>query len=502
MEIRSEDVAILLLGSLTLSLYLYIKWVYNYWGRRNVAYQKPSFPFGNLEQLWATKEGFHKTVANIYKDIKADGHKFGGAFILLRPTFIPVDLDLLKDILIKDFQYFVDRGVYYNGETDPLSAHLFNIEGDEWRFWRTRLSPTFSSGKMKNMFKIMMDCGQGLENEIEKLCKNKQAVEIKEIVARFTTNSTGSCVFGLDCKCFENTNNDFRQQTRKFLKGSISGLARVLVTLTFPSICKKLGVIVFPPYATKFYKDVIKNVVDYREASDIKRDDLIQLLLNIKNEKASVGNGFTFNEIAAHAFAFFLAGFETSASTMAFSFYEMAKDQEIQDKVREEIRRVVAKYDGKITYDGIMEMTYMSQVHDETLRKYPILATLERIAIKDYKVPNEDLVLKKGTKILISLQGIQHDPEYFPNPEKFDPDRFSSDNRKGRHSCAYMPFGEGPRFCIGMRFGIIQAKVGMAIMLKDYKYTLYGKDRDMKLSSKSPLLTPEPQVLFNIEKVD
>lgn len=368
MEFRSQDIFILL-ATITLCLYLYIKSVYNYWGRRNVPYQKPSFPFGNIEPLWATKAGFHLTVAKIYENFKAKGLKFGGAFTWLRPAFVPVDLDILKHILIKDFHYFVDRGVYYNEETDPLSAHLFNIEGDNWRFWRTRLSPTFSSGKMKNMFQLMMDCGKDLEDELEKLCKLKQAVDIKEISARFTTNSTGSCSFGLNCNCFRDSDNDFRTQTRKFLNGSISGVARVLFTLTFPSLSKKLGLIVFPEYATKFYRSVIRNVVDYREANyDIKRNDLVELLLSIKDGKLSNGNGFTFNEIAAHAFAFFLAGFETSASMMMFSFYEMSEHQDVQDKVREEIRRVVANYDGKITYDGIMEMTYMTQVFDGMLK--------------------------------------------------------------------------------------------------------------------------------------
>ncbi|KAI4459160.1 cytochrome p450 [Holotrichia oblita] len=501
MEIRYQDVVILL-GSLTLCLYLYIKWVYNYWGRRNVPYQKPSFPFGNFEPLWATKVGFHQTIANIYQDLKVKGHKFGGLFSLLRPTFIPVDLDIVKHILIRDFQHFVDRGVYYHEQADPLSANLFTVEGDKWRSLRTRLTPTFTSGKMKNMFQTVMDCGQGLEDEVAKRFKNKQPLDIKEIGALFTTNVIGSCGFGLDCNCFENPNNDFRHHTRKIFDGGIGRLTRTLLTLTFPSLCKRLGVVVFSDDTTKFYTDVMKNIVDHREANNVKRDDFVQLLLNMKNKTTSDGNAFTFNEIAAQAFLFFLAGFETSSSTMTFAFYEMAKDQGIQDKAREEIRRVIAKHDGKITYEGIMEMTYLSQIFDEALRKYPIVGTLDRIVTKDYKIPGEDLVLKKGTKILISQQGIHHDPEYFPNPEKFDPDRFTPENREKLHACAYMPFGEGPRICIGLRFGIMQAKIGMALMLKDYKYTLHPNNLDMVLSTKTPFLAPAGQVLLNINKVD
>lgn len=112
------------------------------------------------------------------------------------------------------------------------------------------------------------------------------------------------------------------------------------------------------------------------------------------------------------------------------------------------------------------------------------------------------MVIKKGTKVLISLQGLQHDPEYFPDPEKFDPDRFSPENKDKIHSCVYMPFGEGPRICIGMRFGVMQAKIGMAIMLKDFRYLLHPESRNMKLFSKSPLLAPVGQVLLHMERVE
>ncbi|KRT86689.1 cytochrome P450, partial [Oryctes borbonicus] len=461
MEIRWQDIAVLFVSSF-ICLYIYAKWAFKYWERKNVPYLTPTFPGGNLELPWAIKKGIHETMADIYREIKGKGHKYAGIFASFRPTFVPVDLEVVKHIMIKDFQYFVNRGVYYNERTDPMSAHLFSIEGDKWRSLRTRLSPTFTSGKMKYMFQMVMDCANGLEQEIKKLCSEKQPVNVKEIGALFTTNVIGTCAFGLDCNSFENPNNEFRTHTRKFFDGGLERVIRNFVTLSFPKLCKKLGVIVFPKDTTKFYTDVMRNIIDSREKNDVKRNDFVQLLLNIKNGINTNGNTFTFEEIAAQAFVFFLAGFETSSSTMTFAFYEMAKNQEVQDKAREEIRRVVEKYDGKITYDAVMEMTYLSQIFDEALRKYPIVSVLERIVTKDYQLPWEDLVLKKGTKILISLKGIQNDPEYFPNPELFDPERFCPEKKAKLHPCSYMPFGEGPRICIGMRFGVMQAKIGMA----------------------------------------
>lgn len=138
----------------------------------------------------------------------------------------------------------------------------------------------------------------------------------------------------------------------------------------------------------------------------------------------------------------------------------------------------------------------------ETLRKYPILATLDRVVTKDYQLPGEDILLKKGTKVFISLKGIHNDPKYYPDPDKFDPERFSQENKVNRHPCAYMPFGEGPRICIGMRFGIMQAKIGMSILLKNYKYSISPKSPTIEFSNTAVLLQPNSGVYLDIEKVN
>jgi len=86
----------------------------------------------------------------------------------------------------------------------------------------------------------------------------------------------------------------------------------------------------------------------------------------------------------------------------------------------------------------------------ETLRKYPPLITLFREATQDYKVPDDTLVIEKGTKILIPAYAIHHDYRYYPDPETFDPERFSPEEKAKRPNGTYMPFGDGPRLCIGM----------------------------------------------------
>ncbi|KAJ8936058.1 hypothetical protein NQ318_004959 [Aromia moschata] len=114
-------------------------------------------------------------------------------------------------------------------------------------------------------------------------------------------------------------------------------------------------------------------------------------------------------------------------------------------------------------------MKYLKQVIDETLRKYPPLPFITRECVKEYKVPDDNLTIEKGVICTIPIRGIHYDEKYFENPNEFNPDRFSEDNKKTRHPYSHLPFGEGPRVCIGERFGIMQTKIGLASILKKFQ---------------------------------
>lgn len=158
---------------------------------------------------------------------------------------------------------------------------------------------------------------------------------------------------------------------------------------------------------------------------------------------------FTFEQAAAQAFVFFMAGSETSSTTMQFALYELSLNPEIQEKTREEILKVLAKHNGKITYESIYEIDYLRCVVDETLRKYPPMSVLVRKCNKDFVIPGSTVGVPAGMQVQIPILGLHMDPEYFPNPEKFDPNRFTETEKIKRHHFTYLPFGEGPRNCIG-----------------------------------------------------
>jgi cytochrome P450 family 6 len=185
--------------------------------------------------------------------------------------------------------------------------------------------------------------------------------------------------------------------------------------------------------------------------------------------------------IAAQVYIFFLAGFETSSTTMSFAMYELAANPEIQKKLYNEIQTVYEKH-CCISYDAICEMEYLDRVIRgkfcikikiliietkavnvmkkvsivfknikflETLRKYPPVAMTQRVCEESYQIPGTDVVIEKGTKVLVPIYAIHHDPLYYKNPDVFDPDRFLDENKKLRDNYAFLPFGDGPRICIG-----------------------------------------------------
>lgn len=186
-----------------------------------------------------------------------------------------------------------------------------------------------------------------------------------------------------------------------------------------------------------------------------------------------------------------------------FTIYELALNQDIQDRLRSEIEDVLSKHDGKVTYDAIMEMKYLDMVFNESMRKYPVVDSQFRSCGKDFKIPNSDLTIPKGTFIVLSSQALHHDERFWENPEKFDPERFTEENVKNRHPFAYIPFSEGPRICIGSRFGIMQTKIALVKLIKTYKLSPCSKSPiPMKFIPSSAFQNPMGGMWLNIENLN
>ncbi|KAB0791056.1 hypothetical protein PPYR_02856 [Photinus pyralis] len=478
----------------------YFKWSWLYWKRRNVPHSPVDFPFGNAKELITQNVSFGEAFARVYEEYKAKGQRYCGYYFLTKPVLVATDVELIKNVMTKDFQFFTDHFSYVNEKVDPLSGHLFSLKGQRWRNLRAKLTPTFTSGKMKMMFPTLVDCSRELVNIMENCADNRNVLDVKDVVGRFTTDIIGSCAFGIDCNSLFNPESEFRKYGVRVFEDTVIDALKNFTSFSFPEILHLFNVAITKRDVGEFFMNVVRQTVNYREANGVIRKDFMQLLLQLKDSNDA--SALTMEELAAQAFVFFLAGFETSSTTLTFCFYELATNLDIQRKLRKEIREVLQRHDSQITYDSLTEMVYMDQCIYETLRKYPPVPILNRECTKAYKLPNSELVLEKGTPLFIPILGIQRDPVYYPDPSKFDPERFSPEQKEGRHPFAWLPFGEGPRVCIGMRFGLMQTKVALAVMLTDYLFTLNQRtDVPLKMDSKSIITSAKGGVWLNVARV-
>ncbi len=152
------------------AVYLHFKETYKFWRKLNVPYLEPTFPFGNMREVLSTKLHFGYIAENLYKKLKHHGD-YCGIFFFREPVLLVLSPEFAKKIFIQDFHYFQDRGVYYNEKDDPLSANLFFMEGEKWRQLRAKISPTFTTGKLNQMFFTILMVERNLELFLEKLAE-------------------------------------------------------------------------------------------------------------------------------------------------------------------------------------------------------------------------------------------------------------------------------------------------------------------------------------------
>jgi len=263
-------------------VYIYFKWSFTYWKKQNVPYIEPIFPFGNFIDIVLTRKPIVDVFAHIYN--KLEGHKFGGMYIFTSPRFVVRDPDLIKDVLVKDFSTFHDRGLYMNEEIEPLTGHLFLLCGMKWRNLRVKLAPTFTSGKMKMMFQTLVDCGKGLQTSLEKVGVKGDVIEIKDVLARFSTDIISSCAFGIECNCLKNEHAEFRQWGKKIFEPSLRRVVIGLLSGIAPVVLDILKLSNIDPTVSKYFRNMVQETVEYREKNNVKRNDFLQLLIQLKNK--------------------------------------------------------------------------------------------------------------------------------------------------------------------------------------------------------------------------
>lgn len=214
---------------------------------------------------------------------------------------------------------------------------------------------------------------------------------------------------------------------------------------------------------TEFFKELVATNIKTRDEKGIVRPDVIQLMMETSG-KLETGKELSIEDMTAQAFIFFLGGFESASTLLCFAAYEVGVNEDVQRSLQDEIDNVLEACNGEVSYEAINDMKFLDAIINEALIMYPVLVAIDRLCAKPFELPPalprlNPHVVKKGDLVWLPVYGIQHDPKYYPEPHKFNPDRFLNESKNQLNSATLLSFGMGPRMCIGNRFALMETKV-------------------------------------------
>lgn len=404
----------------------------------------------------------------------------------MTPVYLLRDPELFKQIAIKDFDSFEDHKFVLDPEADSLIGNtVFMMCGQKWRDMRTTLSPAFTGCKMRLMFELVRECAVASTEYFnnETMQTREHVVEIKEFYARYTNDVIASCAFGLKINSLDDRHNTFFETGSRLQNlGSPKSFLNIVCQRVLPWIMRPLGIEFISAEVRRVFSSLVLQNMAERQQLGISRPDLIDILMKVRRDQSTAvdatANGVKRQwrdiELISQCFVFFLAGFDTSTWLLVSTTYELALNADIQDKLMDEVDRMTKTLNGReITYEDMKTMKYLDMVVNEVLRIRPPAAFIDRVCTKDYTLSDGysvNVEIKKGSLFWIPLYCFHHNPNYFPDPERFDPERFSDENRAQMNSAHYIPFGSGPRTCIGMRFALMEVKAILYFLLKQFRF--------------------------------
>lgn len=404
----------------------------------------------------------------LYKNDMDLVQKYGniiGVYEGPNPTILLSDLELLRKVLIKDSQAFVNRRSV-EGVMGPLEHGLTQLKNEQWKNARTIVSPAFSAAKLKAMYSLMNEVSDMYNKRLIIYADKQEMFNIKEVTQQMALDTIGSCLFGIEINSLQNENTTLVYHLKRIFSISLSNLM-VLIFLISPKFAAHLshrGFSILPRDTMNYLTKLVNQILNRRREHLERRNDFIQIMVDhekqVENDKQEEQWGTlkkTLNdrEILGQAMIFLLAGYETVSTLISFFFYIMATEPEIQEKVFEEIQQEIG--DNELTPENINQLQYLDMVINETLRMYPPVIRFDRVASIDYQLNNYRI--PKGFLVSVPIYAIHHDPKNWSDPEKFIPERFSSTEKTKHHPMAFIPFGDGPRNCIGMRFALLETKI-------------------------------------------
>ncbi|KAK9305476.1 hypothetical protein QLX08_003495 [Tetragonisca angustula] len=459
----------LLAGAFSLlCFYLYQK--HNYWKKNGIPTVKGCVPLlGHMLPMITKRMNFSEFIHLGYEEHK--DHSMVGIYKGTRPVLIVRDPNLVKTVLQSNFSNFHENGLKIVPEADPLlSKNPFFCYGETWSTGRKRLTYAFSNVRLKILFAAVSGVCKKFEDFLNKRLKtsNKYEVDMKTLFLRFTGEVVANAGLGIEGHCFEDDAG--ASAFHKLVGNTFAESLGSMIAFHYPGINRLLKLSFLPKSMDRFFRKIVSENLKIRRNASTPRNDFLQLMIDMEK----TGEVIDEENVTAHAVSFYVDGTETSSVTLNFIGHNLATHPEIQEKLRKEVRSTIEKHGG-LTFEALKDMTYMNQVINESQRLHSAIGFLHKTCTEEFELQGSDGLtcrIKPGIEVDISVFGLHGDPKYWVNPDVFDPERFNDERKQTIEKMTFLPFGEGPRICVGMRMALLQMKACLATLMNNYKLEL------------------------------
>ena len=370
-----------------------------------------------------------------------------------RQTFLyAADPAMLKDILLDKAELFPKDWMFDRVTKPALGEGLLTAQGEHWRWQRRAAAPGFRPDNVAAMTPAMVqaaeaalarwrDKGQGARLDI--------ATEMTGITFQVILDTMLSGGEGIDVPVAAQKITDYLETLGKITPADL---------LQWPT-WTRVALAPRGHRAMVYLKAMVDRMVARRRV-EAQRDDLVDLLMRAKDPES--GRQMDDVLLRDNLLTFIGAGHETTALALTWSLYLLGRDLGTAERVRSEIAQVAGE--SSLTHEHVERLTFTRQVVQEAMRLYPSLPLMSRMCAEDTEAGGHPV--KKGTFVFIPIYAIHRHRRLWRDPDTFDPDRFSAEESAGRHRFAYLPFGGGPRVCIGQTFALIEAVAILATLVR------------------------------------
>ncbi|XP_017468139.1 PREDICTED: probable cytochrome P450 6a14 [Rhagoletis zephyria] len=447
-------------------IYSYYRYKLSYFERRGI----PHLPPDILRRQRDTME----LLRSAYKRFKGNT-PIAGIFLQTTPAVIILDLELIKRVLIDDFSSFADR-------TDNQSSNkelLYALENAEWQTMRRKLTPCFWSAKMSEIFPAVIRAAKSLVSNSEIVDQSDDGtLDIQGLCTRYASDAFVSCVFGVELSGANDSTQTLRLRMQELVARECQTrfTTNCMMTREHCARCTHAQTSEVPLNLSAQLECMVREAIKLQREGEVKQTCILRILyelLTIEEGECTAAARKDCEQRAVQlltqSLATLLTGFANSAKILINCLKELACNLQIQRQLRQNIVSVMHTYEHEFSYEAMGHMHYLDQVVAETLRKHPTTEVLIRHALSDYRIANTPLTIERGTCVLVPVKDIHHDPAVYPAPERFDPARFDAVAVMARHACAYLPYDDGPRNCLGKRLSKMLIKVAVVALLRIYQ---------------------------------